>query len=273
MTERPKPYIGVSGIACPEMQDQTIEAFESIGLGTKRDLMLGVKALHKCQWLDQPWKRDDQWDVVGEGAFRNALRSDSRSINVAQAYFEKNLVGDKGYRDAFLKRIYERGEPWIDGIQYDCLPWQENPDMLKFLHQTKERHPGTRVLLQCWQGALERYSPRQLARLLGQNAEALDYILFDTSHGKGVPLDIAHLTPYIEEAYANESLSTVGISIAGGLGSNESMEQVQAVIELFPDTSFDAESNLHPRQKDGGMPLNIDAVKQYFEHSARSLGL
>lgn len=273
MTERPRPYIGVSGIASPEKQTQTITAFESLGLTAKRGLLLGVKALHKCQWLDQPWKRDDQWDVVGEAAFRSALNSDSRSLNIAQAYFDKNLVGDKRYRDAFLNSIYERGKPWIDGIQYDCLPWHENPDMLRFLHETKGRHPGTKVLLQCWKDTLERYSPKQLARLLGQHAEALDYLLFDTSHGKGEPFNPEYLIPYIEEAYANESLGTVGISLAGGIGNQESIEKVRTIIEEFPDTSYDAESNLHPRQADGSMPLDIETVRKYFDYSADALSL
>lgn len=275
MSERPKPYIGVSGIACPEHQKLAIELFEASGLrkNNKRDLLLGVKALHKCQWLDQPWKRDDQWDVVGEAAFRGALQQDAGSLNVAQAYFDKNLVGDSQYRDAYLERIYTRGEDWIDGIQYDMLPWHENPDTLTFLHQTKMRHPGTKVLLQCWQGTLERYNPTQLARVLGQHAEALDYILFDTSHGKGVPFDTAGLLPYLEQAYTNENLATVGIALAGGLGGQETMDQLGAIAAQFPDISWDAESRLHPRRPDGGMPLDLDTVKRYFDYSATALSL
>lgn len=268
---RAESYIGVSGIASCEKQASIIEAFEQLGFSPQRTLMLGVKALHKCQWLDQPWKRDDEWDVVGEEAFKNALCDDQKSLNIAQAYFDRNLVGDPAYRDAFLKRIYERGEGWINGIQYDMLPWHENPDTLRFLHQTKERYPDTKVILQCWKGTLERYDPKQLVRVLAQHAEALDYVLFDVSHGMGRPIETEGLLPYVEATYDSDDLRTVGVSLAGGLGGEQSMDEIKKVLALFPDISWDAESKLHPRQQDGSMPLDIPSVKHYFELSAKAL--
>ena len=272
MNERAKPYIGVSGVGSIDTQQKIIEQFDRAGLREHRQLMLGVKVLHKCQWLDQPWKRDDDWDLVGETACREVLVRDKRAVNVAQAYFDKQLVGERTYRDAFLERIYDRGAQWIDGIQFDMLPWHENTDMLTFLHETKERHPGTRIYLQCHELSMQRYSPRQLTQVLGAHADALDHLLLDSSHGKGVRLDADRLVPYIETILSSDTLSRVGVGFAGGLDGSAIREDLPALIAKYPELSWDAEGRLHPRREDGRMPLDIPTVADYFRASAEVIG-
>lgn len=273
MTERAKPYIGVSGVGSRDMQHRLIDMFDTANLTNDRDLMLGVKALHKCQWLDQPWSRDDAWDIVGERTFRTVLERDARTTNVAQAYFDARDVGDTWYRHAFLERIYARGANWIDGIQFDSFPWHENRDMLTFLHETKERFPDTRIYLQCHEKSMQRYTPVQLAKLLGAHAKALDYILFDASHGKGVRLNVAQLSPYIEEAYESAALAHVGVALAGGLYGPVVREDLPELVAAFPDLSWDAEGKLHPADEEGRMGLDETRVRDYFAASAEVLHL
>jgi hypothetical protein len=272
MTERAKPYVGVSGVGTPETQQQLIELFDEAGLREKRKLMLGVKTLHKCQWLDQPWVRDDGWDLVGEQAFRGAVTKSERTFNIAQAYFDQREVGDQWYRRAFLERMYARGEGWIDGIQFDSYPWHENKDLTAFLHETKDRYPDTQIYLQCHEKSMQRYNPQQIARILGEHAEALDYILFDASHGKGIRLNTTQLAPYIEEAFASDKLAHVGVALAGGLYGPIVREDLPELVSQFPELSWDAEGKLHPVSDDGRMLLNMNVVKDYFDASQEVIG-
>lgn len=271
MIERAKPYIGVSGVGSTNTQQQIIERFESTNLCKKRTLLLGVKALHKSQWLDQPWTRDPEWDIVGRHAFQTVLNKDRRALNIAQAYFDQACVGEKWYREAFLERIYARGASWIDGIQFDSLPWHNNADLLRFLHETKEQYPDTLVLLQCHEQSMQRYSPNQLVQKLGAYAAALDYVLFDASHGKGIRLDVERLSPYIEEAFGSSALDHVGVALAGGLCDTVVREELPSLVERFPELSWDAEGKLHPRNATGGMPLSLDTTMGYFEASRKVL--
>lgn len=271
MTERVRPYIGVSGAGSPEQQAQVVTLFEKAGLKGKRDLMIGVKALHKCQWLDEPWVRDDEWDIVGEDAFRGAVNKSELTVNIAQAYFDRNQVGDARYREAFLERLYARGAAWIDGMQFDSLPWHENKDLVAFLHKAKQRYPDKLVYLQCHEKSMLRYPPSQMARVLGEHAEALDYILFDSSHGRGIRLNTARLAPYIEEAYSNDNLAHVGIALAGGLCADVIREDLPELATQFPDLSWDAEGRLHPIGDDGRMVLDMPTVSDYFQASREVL--
>lgn len=267
MTERAKPYVGVSGVDAPEVQQQLIELFDDSGLRAKRELMLGVKALHKGQWLDLPGRRGPGWDVTGE-AFRGCVDRNTQSVNVAQAYFDIDLVNEASYRDAFLQRIFDRGSAWIDGIQFDSYPWHKDEVLMRFLEQTKEQYPDALIYLQCHQWSMDTYAPKQMAQRLGEYAHAIDYLLFDASHGKGITLDTERLVPFIDEIYASDTLGQVGVALAGGLCAETIGKYLPAVVERYPDISWDAEGRLHPKREDGTMPLDLDTVTRYFAASA-----
>ncbi len=51
MTERPKPYVGISGVVNPVQQIE-LRGFAGDLQRSGRQLALGVKAVHKTQWLD-----------------------------------------------------------------------------------------------------------------------------------------------------------------------------------------------------------------------------
>ena len=271
MTERAKPYVGVSGVDTPEVQQQLIELFDTSGLRTKRELMLGMKALHKGQWLDLPGRRGPGWDVTGE-AFRGCVDSNEQSVNVAQAYFDIDRVSDEVYRNAFLHRIFDRGSAWINGIQFDSYPWHEDEVFMQFLEQTKEQYPDALIYLQCHQWSMDAYSPKEMAQRLGEYAHAIDYLLFDASHGKGITLDTERLVPFIDEIYASDRLGRVGVALAGGLCAETVSDYLPSVVERYPDISWDAEGKLHPKREDGTMPLDLTTVGRYFAASKEVIG-
>lgn len=273
MIERPQPYIGVSGVVSPEQQKNIEDFAESINLQPSRQLALGIKAVHKTQFLDIKNKYGEEWYPVGEQQFKDALSPKAEATNtiaIAQTYLDPAYVDNPGYRKYFADRILKRGESWIDGIQFDMLPWHEKPVLLDYLAKLKQEH-DTKILLQVHKPAMETLQPDGVAEALTPYSEFLDYVLFDSSHGKGLKLDTDSLKTFLDAAYSHEGLSSVGFAIAGGLNSAIVQDELPKVLEDFPDVSWDAEGQLHPANSEGTMPLDMGVVNAYLQASVNVL--
>lgn len=268
MSERPKPYVGISGVTSPEQQRHYEQVFHEVGLHDEgRRLAVGVKAVHKTQYLDINNKYGPAWYPVGEAAFQSAATESTdaqESINVAQAYLDVAYVGDPKYRQDFTERIFCRGEPWIDGIQFDMLPWHSDAAIAPFLSEVKRSYPDKLVLLQCHGAAMEELGSKRSVRLLGSLATAIDYVLFDASHGTGKRLEVARLRPFLDEASSSDVLSSVGLAVAGGLNARAVREDLPGILDEFPQISWDAEGQLHPVNSRGERPLDDSIVSDYL---------
>jgi len=274
MSERIKqPYVGVSGVVSPEMQVSLEKIAIKVDLHKKgRLLALGIKGVHKTQFLDVTNKYGPEWYPVGEEAFNQALRNDNpdpNTIAVAQTYFDLDYVGYEHYREAFLKRIIERGRPWLQAVQFDMLPWDTNDEVLDFIEKVKKQNVG--VFLQVHKNAMESLGPKGVIRRLGHYANSIDYLLFDSSHGTGKRLDVTTLTPFIAAAYDSLDLSKTGIALAGGLNGQVVREDLPKLVEQYPDISWDAEGQLHPVNEDGNRSLDLNIAEDYLRASSEIL--
>ena len=153
--ERPLPYIGISGVnnlknnTDPEntsMQYWLMDQFTYAGIENRQDqpnqrqILLGVKAVHKTQYLDIENKYGHEWYPVGEQEFATALDEGGLgALKAAQIYFDPESVADADYRNKFIERICERGKSWINTLQFDLLPWQQNDAMLPFIEEVKQQ--------------------------------------------------------------------------------------------------------------------------------------
>ena len=271
MTERPKPYIGVSGVVSPNQQYYLLDQFAWQGLDESRHLALGVKAVHKTQYLDVPNKYGPEWYPVGKDAFASALEPGGGDfLRVAQIYLDIGCVDDARYRNELMQRICRRGEAWLNAVQLDMLPWHTEAEYLDFIEQIKSE-TGLKVLLQAHGEAMKELGPRGVVQKLGQYASSIDYVLFDASHGKGLRLDASALRPFLEAGYSSESLSGTGFSVAGGLNAEIVRQDLPQLLVDFPDLSWDAEGQLHPTDVNGKRPIDMQAAKQYLEASAAVL--
>lgn len=270
---RPESYIGVSGVISQEQQSLLLDMYEQTGLKEHgRILALGVKAVHKTQFLDVANRYGTQWYPVGEEAFQESLKNAdaTASMGVAQVYFDPEMIDNPGYREFFSDRIFRRGAPWIDGIQFDMLPWHSDPAMLTFLEKLKSKH-NTKLLLQVHGQAMETLGPKGVVETLSKHAEILDYVLFDASHGKGKRLDIEKLLPFLQAAYEDSRLANVGISLAGGLNGSVVEQELESIVSEFPDISWDAEGQLHTLDDKRELPLNMSVVREYMVASEKVL--
>lgn len=272
-SEIKQPYVGVSGVVGPEVEALIESIAVDCGLFDKdRVLALGVKAVHKTQFLDVENKYGREWYPVGEDSFRHALRHDDpnpNTIGVAQTYFDVEHVHDKEYRTKFLSRIVQRGEPWLQAIQFDMLPWHSNNATWGFLEEVKQH--GVVTFLQAHGEAMNTLGPKDSVRVVVQHSELVDYVLFDSSHGTGTRLNSTALRPFIAEAYEQFDLSQVGIAIAGGLNGEIVREDLPQLLDTYPNLSWDAEGQLHPENQSRKRPLDFNATKAYLLASSAVL--
>lgn len=260
MTERSKPYIGLSGIVNPEQQAVLGDVFREQGLDDSRLLALGVKATHKTQMLDIENKYGREWYPVGD-EFTDVLDQNESELHVAQVFIDPKLAKDEQYRDEFIARIYQRGRSWLNAVQFDMLPISEDDSLPEFINNLKST-TGLNVLLQVHGGLMESYQPKELAKILG--GFAVDYVLLDSSHGQGIRLNINTLHPYIEAFYESDELSKAGIGIAGGLNAEVVVNDLPQIVKYYPDLSWDAEGQLHRRNENDKQPINLEDASGYL---------
>lgn len=288
MSERPQPYIGVSGVVThknkqpsglvvTEPQVLWLQSYaEKAGLfDTNRQLALGVKAVHQTQWDDSPMTRGSQsygeeWYPVGADQIRDVMSQQSkheRTMGVTQMYFDRAKVHDEAYRNQFMARTAFRCRKWIDAIQYDSMPWHEDERLFRSLEFAKESLASMTTIVQCHDHAMDALKERKVSKILGSHAGVIDYVLFDASHGLGKAMDIESLDRYLETVYASDRLSKVGFAVAGGLDAETVEEKLPYLLEKYPDLSWDAEGKLHPLNNARKRPLQMDTVKKYLESS------
>ena len=163
MTERPQPYVGVSGVTNTRQQNELYDQFHKTGLDEYRMLALGVKATHKTQFLDQENRYGSDWYPVGE-AFADALAPSKGAFHVVQTFLDPEYVGNADYRNEFVQRIRRRGAAWLDAIQFDMLPWHQDAGLLPFLERLKNE-TGLGILLQAHSESMNQLGPEKLARI------------------------------------------------------------------------------------------------------------
>ncbi|MEP6710342.1 MAG: hypothetical protein ABJA64_01335, partial [Candidatus Saccharibacteria bacterium] len=221
MSKRNEAYVGVSGVVSPDQQERIITSSRLSGLYDYRRQAIGIKAVHKTQYLDIPNKYGDNWYPVGEEAFSSSVKNDEvRTYNVAQMYLEPEaIMDDHQYPRKFVEKIKKRGSAILDAIQFDLLPYQENPKLWShFINITRDQDFG--VIVQAHRQAMEK-GPKQAVEDLKYLSDMapIDYVLFDASHGEGKEMDSRTLASFLEAAYASQDLEERGTNfgVAGGL--------------------------------------------------------
>lgn len=288
MNERPKPYVGISGVVTyeniqpsglvvKEPQALFLQSHaERAGLfDTDRLLALGVKAVHQTQWEEVPMVRGgreygNEWYPMGANEIRDILTPTTkhdRTMGVMQMYFDKRKVHDKGYRDMFMARTAYRSRKWVDAVQFDSYPWHEDEKLFQSLDFARNALAGMTTILQCHEQAMDALKEKETMRVLGRYADSIDYVLFDASHGLGKTMDVEALDRFLEAAYENDALGEVGFAVAGGLDAETVEERLPYLLAKYPDLSWDAEGKLHPINNVGKRPLQMDIVKKYLQSS------
>lgn len=265
-------YIGVSGVSSPEQQRELREHADEVFHGLDATLALGIKAVHKTQWLDVPNKYGDAWYPVGEERFANAVSRHGRTDNIAQVYLDpETLAADPQYATNFIRRIKQRGQNWLHIIQFDMLPYQESPEALSYIIHEAKREVDLHeylVVVQCHEPAMSEGPKKAVEKLKRLSPDEIDFVLFDASHGTGREMNPDALRPFIEEVHNDQEIDLLGVGIAGGLDAKAVEKHLPRLLADYPMLSWDAEGRLH--QTDDGR-LDMEAARAYLTASADAL--
>lgn len=229
--------------------------------------MLGVKAVHKTQWLDIENKYGPGWYPVGAIRFANAILGGNEGvINAAQVYLEPEAIAaDANYAERFTDSIQERGHLWLNALQFDMLPY-DTGDIARWQRLIADiRSSDKNVIVQCHKRAMSVGPAQAIERLKALGP--LDYILFDASHGTGKEMDVESLLRFLDQANNDGTLAgnATLYGVAGGLDAETVSTKLPRILQDFPDTSWDAEGRLH--HPDGDRSLNLRVTRDYLYSS------
>lgn len=238
-------YIGVSGVASTQQQLMTERSFAAHTDTHGRSLLLGIKATTKAQLDELEPSKGRAWFPVGD-ELTTALMPSNTSLKVLQFYADNWT--DLNHRVfPLIDKSLERSAAWVDGIQYDLLPWMNEDSSLeiieRYAHGTVIKGP---VILQCHGSIMSEFRPSDVIERLKKVEGFLTHILFDSSEGRGVPMNGDALSRWVEAAQT--SSLAIDIAIAGGLGPYRNPNMLTSFVRRFDPISWDAESRLHTNQ-------------------------
>lgn len=279
MTERNRPYIGVSGVVSPDQHRELVAIAEPfIQNRATHSLAVGIKATHKPQYDDIENKYGRLWYPVGDaiaGVTDAALAS--QTFNIAQVYLEpQNIADDPLYPERFFDKLCGRTRHYLDALQVDMLPYHTDPEQFTGVCRAMAR-TGLVTILQC-HGFAMAHGPAQALEDLKAvtniaEGSGPDYVLFDASHGRGQVMNPGRLLPFLSLAYEDSWFADFGTNfgIAGGLSSETVDSLLAPIVAEFPQVSWDAEGKPHKAIQDGGNgSLHMQTVRNYL---VRSYGL
>ena len=262
MSERPQSYVGVSGVVSPEQQYR-LEQYKLPLMAVDRKLLLGVKAVHKTQWLDTPNKYGPTWYPIGDTIADSVRPATGNSMLAAQVYLdlaEARRQGITDYPARFMEKLIQRTGGWLDAVQFDLLPWDDQ-DYSELFEEMILAKPDLDILLQCQGPIMDAHSPQEIAKRLEYYKQYVSYVLFDASHGTGTRLDTNALRPYVAEASEKDWL---GVGVAGGLSGAVVEQDLPELLGDYPHLSFDAEGSLHENLDPNNKRLTLTSVDHYL---------
>lgn len=256
-------YVGVSGVGSVEQQRHAERIFLEHEFPAERKLLLGVKATTKIQVEEIESRKGRNWFPVGD-ELRTALEPSDDSLKVLQLYADDWTDLD-GRAIPLIENSLERSDAWVNGLQYDLLPWFTEDSSLQIIesyaHGVRVNGP---VVVQCHGNIMQSATPEQLLERLKRIEGFITHILFDASEGRGLQMDPDTLSRWVE-VVQNSGLD-LSVAIAGGLGGTETASLLTPVLRRFDDISWDAESKLHT-----GNVLDQHTVNQYLTASKQAV--
>ncbi len=263
-----KPYIGITGIETVDQLDPIFTIFRKKKNFSHR-LMIGGMVSYKTliNIKDKPivLMKNEIKDI-----FEKLNKYDSENIFFTLHYFTKPLEKIKPELKEKSKNIvektlyqqltmllenfyeeYERIQPSFQiGIQIN-VSWPNPRDINKL----KTTYPRLKTILQVSNFFLLE------KRIKNYN---VDYILIDTSHGKGIEFEINDVIKIYETIHKNNPAI---IGFAGGLSPENVRKKISSLKEKLNTKNFCIDAQKRLRTND---LLDITKVKKYLKEAIKS---
>lgn len=141
----------------------------------------------------------------------------------------------------------------IKGLQLNI----NNPDLNEII-KIRDKYPQLKIIYQ-W---------RKSTNLKPEELKHIDYILIDSSGGRGLPLDV----DYAVKVY-KKTFPYVKVGFAGGLSPDNLLEIMLRINEkIGNDFSFDAESGLRNQFNQLDLEKVLDFIEAYSKYEVETNG-
>lgn len=228
-----RPFTAAVGVETGQQYREVASWDYSRKLG---EVALGVLMSEKTGLLGVPNRHGSIYPNFEdtEGIFEASSSFETKRLPLIVHYNTDNpdKVGDQ------LVRALAPHEN-VDGVQVNGLRAQH----LRNLAHLKEHRPEISLIMQIDNEYLSELEPIDLKGLLRKYDGLLDYLWLDASGGQGRLLDVRRLLPYIETTLEEGAL----VGVAGGLNAANVENQLLALLEQYPEVSWDAESGVQDR--------------------------
>jgi hypothetical protein len=225
-----KSYISACGMVTANDIERTHEQLDA---KAQDKAVYGVQ-VSAATLLGELNQRGPQWYPRGPERLAMLCRS-VRQKNLGRLAIHVNTkTTDRDSVEALVRLVELVADGNADLLQLNNLDWLQTD--WSGLIRTIQRC-GAAVILQANTAACQ-VDPNNFARAL--QMQNPDYVLLDTSGGKGEPFDAALYAHLIERVQA---MTEVAVGIAGGLGPIE-LHNLAWLTERFDDLSCDAETKL-----------------------------
>ncbi len=267
MAERNKQYVGVCGISTVEEAKRSVSLFREAGFD--------MKTAHIPMWGFQA-----SWKTLAfgfsEGNRRVPTRDDLpyvlEAVNgegfVTIHYYTKQpeLLVQQLRALLELGAIYRRG--LVDGVQLNKV-WPTTAQMAEI----KAEFPQLKIILQMSPHVTAGMSMEQVAVKLANGYSGIDYIILDSSGGRGIEFDMQAITSEYQTLKSGGVKSD--IVFAGGFSGENVAEKLSGLIRATNTTSFsiDAEGGLRDKLGEGygNDAFNAEKARTYLKGAAEVL--
>ncbi len=264
MPQISKNYVGVSGVASVEEAKEVVRLAKKAGFSVKSGhiLMIGLQASYNSlnYGLSAGNMRVPHLDMLSP--ILSTAKGDAFTTIHYYTKWPERLVDEL----AVLLRhngIYEAG--LLGGVQINGV-WPTKHQILEI----NNMFPHIKIILQMSKMVTGGLTDAQVAEKLAGEYENVDYILLDSSYGRGIEFDqegVASMYKTLRDGGVRS-----GIVIAGGLTGANVGEKARWLREALRSTDFsiDSESGLRDRLGEGygNDVLNLEKVKRYLDESA-----
>ncbi|MFH1503202.1 MAG: hypothetical protein ABIE36_00915 [Candidatus Diapherotrites archaeon] len=259
-----KPYIGITGPVLKEEVLGICGLFEDFGFYENRSVkpMIGILASYKTlNNIKIENRRYPKLKIISE------LIKEMKSGTFRTIHYNTREFGSLSKQVSELIYFPYHKIP-LDGIQLNITY-----PPIDQIEKIKKEFPELEIIFQANSEVLNSGSKKEVAKRIKNYGGLIDYVLIDSSGGKGENLDIPYSADLANEI--KDLSPNINIGFAGGFkGSNVKVNYHDLINKCRGFAfSIDAEGGLRDKlsEKYGDDLLNINKVREYIQSASSFL--